>query len=109
MMPLDRRITIQRNDGERDDQGVFIDDWQDLASVWARRNNSGSVDSEAAGGIIVLTAQSFLIRYREDLIPLNPAVLRIIDSDGNIWEVESLAESDARRRAISISAVREVT
>ena len=64
---------------------------------------------ETAGGVLVQAARNYTVRWRADVFSLSPAQLRIIDDLGHVWSVDSVAESDARRRVIGIQCVREVT
>ena len=107
-MPLDRRITIQRNDGERDERGEFMDDWQDFAGVWAQQSGAGSVDSETPGGVLIISSRNYTVRYRSDLLSTDLNILRIVDADGNIWNIENIVESDSRKRFVQIETIREV-
>lgn len=107
-MPLDRRIRIERDMGERNDSGEYVPNWTLIAEVWAQKFAAGSADSETAGGTLVIAARNYTIRWRADINALTPAGLRIVDGDGAIWNVDTLAESDARRRFINISTLREV-
>lgn len=106
-MPLDRRITIQEDRGTRNMHGEFVHDWQDFASVWAERRGAGSVDSPTEGGILVLEAVTFTVRYTSTLAALDMALIRILDAAGTVWNPESIAESDRRRRFLTFTATRE--
>ena len=106
-MPLDRRIQIQRDHGDYNDDGEFIHDWRDVARVWAVRQGVGASDTIGTGGT-ALTVENvtFTIRYTSTLATLNPARVRVVDDESQTWSVDVIAESDARRRFLSISAVR---
>ena len=104
---LDRRITIQRNTGARGAYGEFRDDWQNLASVWAQQSGAGSVDAEGESGVLILASRNYTIRYRSDLLTTDINILRVVDADMNVWNIESIVESDSRKRFIQIECVRE--
>ena len=106
-MALDRRITIQRNTGARDAYGEFRNDWQDLTGVWAQQSGAGSVDAEGESGVLILASRNYTIRYRSDLLSTEINILRVVDANGNIWNIESIVESDSRKRFIQIETVRE--
>ena len=77
--------------------------------MWAQQNGAGSSDVETSAGVLVQAARNFTIRWRADLFDVSPALLRIIDDLGHTWNVDSIAESDQRRRVIGIQCLREVT
>ena len=110
MPTLDRVITLERDVGGFNDVGEYIADWQPVGGgpIWAQQNAAGSSDVETEAGIIVTAVRNYTIRWREDLLNVSPAVLRIVDEFGHRWNVDSVAESDARRRALGIQCVREV-
>ena len=110
MPGLDRRITVQRRVTETDDFGRPLPTViETIASVWAQRHSAGTVDTLLAGGVLVTESVSWTIRYREDVIAADLGALQITDSSGVVWNPETMIESDARRRYIDISAVREVS
>ena len=109
-MPLDRVITLERDEGGFV-LGEYVPDWQpiDGGPMWAQQNSAGSSDVETSGGVLVQAARNYTIRWRADLFDVSPALLRIIDDLGHTWNVDSIAESDHRRRVIGIQCLREVT
>ena len=48
------------------------------------------------------------IRYRADLLGFDLAALRAVDALGHPWNVIAMEESDARRRFLTLTAVRSV-
>ena len=108
-MPLDRVIALERDEGAFV-EGVYVADWQPISGspVWAQQNSAGASDVETSGGILVQAARNYTIRWRSDLFDISPAKLRIIDALGHVWNVDSVAESDHRRRIIGIQCLREV-
>lgn len=106
-MPLlDRPIVVEQNHGMRNASGEFVDDWRTLGRMWAIQQSAGEVDVETAGGIIVSEARNYVVRWRRDLFLLSPAVVRIIDDLGIMWNVDAMSESRDRRRYLSISCQR---
>ena len=77
-MPLDRRITIQRNHGTHV-EGVFVNDWRDVATVWADRRDLDSTDIADIGGSISITTRRWRIRYRADLEDVDTTLYRVVD------------------------------
>ena len=72
------------------------------------RRGAGSVDTETQGGIVITAARTYTVRWFEELITATIPNVSIIDELGHAWNADSVSESNARRRFISISAVREV-
>lgn len=107
-MPLDRRIRIERNHGVVNEAGELADDWRTFATVWSQKTSSGFSDAETTAGIVVTAVANFTLRYRSGVTDIVPSLLRIVDAAGAIWEVDSVRESDERRRFLEIQAVREV-
>ena len=107
-MPLDRRIRIERNHGDVNMAGELVDDWRPFATVWAQKTGAGFSDTETVSGIVVTAAANFTLRYRSGVTSITPDLLRIVDADNAIWEVDVVRESDERRRFIEIQALREV-
>lgn len=105
-MPLDRRVEIQRNDGERNARGEFVDDWQVAATAWAERRGAGSSDQVSTAGLIVLEVVTFTTRWTAELAGLDISLTRIVDDEGDTWNVEVIQESDVRRRFLVFQCVR---
>ena len=109
MAGLDRVITIQRQGGGRDDSGRFTSFWTDVARVWATRSGLGSIDMEVTGGTREVESVAWLVRWTSVLAPLDARSVRIVDAAGVVWNVQSIAESDAREVSLTFATVREVT
>ena len=75
------------------------------AAEWGRQLRT----LETSGGVLVQAARNYTIRWRADLFDVSPALLRIIDDLGHVWNVDGVSESDQRRRVIGIQCLREVT
>ena len=107
-MPLDRRITvIITADGEYDQYGEFQPGVPVEYPMWAEQRGAGSVDTNTPGGIYVSAVRSYTVRYSAALVDASIATVTIRDADGNIWNADSISESDARKRYIGIDALRE--
>ena len=76
--------------------------------VWADQAGAGSVDTETSAGIVITAARTYTVRWFEELITATIPNVAIVDDLGHTWNADSVSESNARRRYISISAVREV-
>ena len=111
MPGLDRRITLERDEGSRDSEtGQFVSDWQPVATVWARRGSLGSVDTiDPGGSLIVLESVGWLFRWTAELAALSVDRLRVRDDEDQLWNPSLLTESDVRRRYLTLQATRVAT
>lgn len=97
-MALDRRITIQRNAGMRDQHGEFMDDWQDVDTVWASLFDA-SLDRETPPeGVRTYLDRKWRIRWRSDVAALDPATTRVVDG-ANTLTISGISEFTDRGRA----------
>ena len=123
-MALDRRITIHieaigRRATQQDvDDGLMIDgvlvfpgDYIDgpTASypVWAEQRAAGSSDTATSGGTVITSVRNYSVRWFHALAVSVIAFVSIEDEDGLIWDADDVSLSDARRRVITISALRQ--
>lgn len=70
---LDRRIVIRRDFGTT--TGPFnehIEDWQDLATVWAKRTDASANESYRAQEVGAQISARFMIRYSSQVADVNP-------------------------------------
>ena len=64
---MDRRITIEADTGTRNEYGEVVQDWTELATVWAAvKQQSAREGFESAGQVSEVEA-AFTIRYRSDV------------------------------------------
>ena len=108
MPTLDRRITLERATEQDQGYGEFDIVWAPLASVWARQRTQQAEDEVQVGGLETTGAITWTIRYRADLLGFDLATLRVRDALGHLWNIETVQESDARRRFLMITAIRSV-
>lgn len=108
-MALDRRITVKiSGEGFRDEHGEYQPGPVTDYPLWADQAGAGSVDTETSAGIVITAARTYTVRWFEELISATIPNVAIVDDLGHTWNADSVSESNARRRYISISAVREV-
>lgn len=100
-MALDRRISIQRNEGVQEQNGEFVVIWIDVARVWAARRGAGTYDVLVGSQVREAAAVTWDVRFTAALAALTASQTRIVDAAGEIWNVDSIAESDARRRFLT--------
>ena len=121
-MALDRRIRIEieapgrragMNETEIDPdtgdpyaQGVYIPGPITAYPVWAERRSAGSNDQPTSAGFITVSAQNYLVRWFRELEIANIALVEVIDEFDQVWDADSIAPGDARRRLITIQCLR---
>ena len=104
-MPLDRLIIVRLEAlGERVD-GKYVDGKVTAYRVWAERLSSSATDAASAGtGTVVQAIVTWRVRW-VTAIARHRVDLISIEADGFFWNVESVAESDERRRFIELRAI----
>lgn len=90
---LDRRILLQRHVGARDTYGQPRDEWQDVATVWAkvRATGGGEAFNEPTSQRSARQMVEFTIRWRSDANPR----LRVV-WESRIYDVVDVAEMGRR-------------
>ena len=115
---LDRRITIQRNDGMRNQHGEFVDLWMEIDTVWASLDDPGAVLQVTSAGASSVERRHYTIRYREDVAGVEVAKLRVVEGPSTardayaVIEVRELTSSGRdlhRRRYMVIETARNST
>jgi len=66
---LNRRIKIQAQVDTVDTIGQPLNDWVDVATVWAHIRHLSGVESIKAGADVSVSKASIRIRYRQDITP----------------------------------------
>ena len=106
-MALDREIIISiEAPGTRNQQGIYEPGPVTAYNVWAERRAAGSNDQPTSGGFITVSAQSYLVRWFEELELANIALVSVEDEFGQVWDPDSIAPGDARRRFITMQCLR---
>ena len=106
-MALDRRITIKIEEyGTRDMNGNYVPGPVVSYPVWAERRAAGSNDQPTSGGFITVSAQNYGVRWFKELELADIALVMVEDEYGQIWDADSIAPNDARRRFINIQVLR---
>jgi len=111
-MAFDSRITVGiRAEGTRDTKGRYVPGPITNYPVWADERNAGSSDQEAPQGIIVREIRTFLIRWflALSVAPISRVSVSKLEADGttvSTWNALNKAESNERRRYITIEAIR---
>ena len=68
---------------------------------------AGSSDTATSGGTVITSVRNYSVRWFHALAVSVIAFVSIEDEDGLIWDADDVSLSDARRRAITISALRQ--
>ena len=106
-MAFDREVTISiEAPGTRNQSGVYQPGPVTAYSVWAERSSAGSNDQATSGGFITVSAQNYVVRWFVELETANIALVELEDEFGQVWDADSIAPSDARRRYITIQCIR---
>ena len=87
-------------------QGEYIDGPTISYPVWAERRSAGSSDQTTSAGIETVNAVTYLVRWFRELEIANVALVSVVDEYDLQWDVDSIAPGDARRRTITLAAVR---
>ena len=104
-MPLDRLITVRLQAlGERV-EGKYVDGPITVLRVWAEKSSSASTDEGSDGtGTVIQAIVTWRVRW-VTAIARHRVDLMSIEADGFFWNVESVNESDERRRFIELRAI----
>ena len=106
-MPLDRLITVSLQALGKRVNGKYVDGKVTAYRVWAERISSASASTDAASagtGTVVQAVVMWRIRW-VTAIARHRVDLMSIEADGFFWNVESVNESDERRRFIELRAI----
>lgn len=96
---LRHRITLQKYTETTDEEGFSIQEWQDIATVWASIENLYGREYWQAAAIQAENTIKFIIRYRKDL----PNDMRIKFQDQH-YEIISINNIKYKNEYIEIKA-----
>lgn len=65
--PLDRRITIQRQDVSQSESGAEVVRWVDVATVYAKKKETAGYERFASAQFVGRAAKQFLIRWSSEV------------------------------------------
>ena len=117
-MALDRRITIHiealghsatSQEAQNDPDvttGQYIPGPTTDYPVWTERRAVGSSDTATVGGIVTSSVVTYLVRWFQRLELTNIALVTITDEFNQLWDVDTVSPSDARRRLITLTCFR---
>lgn len=95
---LNRRVIIQQDIGAtRNSIGEHVEDWVDVATVWAGKKNQASREYFAASKINAELTDLFIIRYRSDI----DSKMRLV-FDGKNYNIIGAPDPDGSRRELQL-------
>ena len=94
---FDQRITIQNVTESVDTFGQRVQAFSTLANVWAKVEEKSGSEGETSDQIIATRKVQFLIRWRNDINEQMRILYR-----GQIYEIESIINGDARHHTMRI-------
>ena len=100
-MPLDRIISLEEPVISRDTFGSDITTWAPLAQVWAEKRERKGKERFIPGSNVTLATRS--VTWRIHYRPGITEVMRIIDGQRVVWNIQGIAEIGFHRYLDSIS------
>ncbi|WP_226578884.1 phage head closure protein [Acuticoccus sediminis] len=89
---LDRRVTLERlTDGGTDAFNVAIEEWAEVATVWAQARPNRGAERFTAAEVNGSAVMSFQIRYRSDVTVKDRLVY-----EGRVWNIVDVREVGRR-------------
>lgn len=86
---LNRRITIQQLTNTVDDEGIPVETWTDVCTVWAARSPLSGKEYFAAAAANAEKTVKYRIRYRPGVLPN----MRLVDHrDGVTYEIKAVLD-----------------
>lgn len=100
---LDDRITIEEFSITQDEFGNIVEEWVELATVWADVFTQKAEDTYSAAQNLEIRTLRFQIRYRDDLTRSSHRVIW----NGDTYDIYDLDESRRRDGVLWITATEE--
>ncbi len=98
---LRHRITIQEDTGTINKVGQRTASWTTLATEWAQVEGLSGVERFAAQQVVAQLNYKITIRHRSDVNETH----RILLSNGEILDIQSVLDPDGRRRELQILCI----
>ncbi|TEA79833.1 phage head closure protein [Allopusillimonas ginsengisoli] len=96
--PLNRRITIQRQDTAEDEYGEPIPGaWVDVAPVWANIAHKSGLETVKSGVDVSIVQASIRIRYREDIT----AGMRVVHKS-TVYDIRGVLPDESGREFVDL-------
>ena len=102
-MPFDTPITLHLEAlGTRDNHGEYVPGPITDYPLWADQRGAGSTDTLTSTGTFTTEVRTFTVRWFRELEIHQTDLIRLTDGAGSLWDIESVASSDERRRYITM-------
>ena len=99
---LDRRIRLERIVATRDELNSPVEQWLELATVWASKLDVRDSERFASAGVGAEIGTRFQIRHSKAVADLNPKDRLVFD--GRAYDIVGVKEI-GRREGLEISAL----
>jgi SPP1 family predicted phage head-tail adaptor len=94
---LNRRITLQRRESVKDDEGIVTEGWADVAAVWAAVEPLRGREYFTAAAVNQENTVRFRMRYR----PGVTSEMRVL-YDGRIYDINSVIDVNESHQEIQL-------
>jgi SPP1 family predicted phage head-tail adaptor len=94
------RITFQSFSETTNENGFPVQDWTDIKTVWAMKKTLQGREYYQAAATQNENTVRWVIRYTKGLTP----DMRIIDQNGQVYEIVSIINDDGRNTTLTIIA-----
>ncbi|CDH18565.1 phage head closure protein [Xenorhabdus bovienii] len=84
---LRHRITLQKNKSTRDTFGGVINNWEDVAEVWAEVIAISGRELVASGAVLSEATVRIWLRYRDDITTTNRIVYQGASTHGKTFAI----------------------
>ncbi|MDC9582710.1 phage head closure protein [Xenorhabdus sp. PR6a] len=84
---LRHRITLQKNKSTRDTFGGVINNWEDVADVWAEVIAISGRELVASGAVLSEATVRIWLRYRDDITTANRIVYQGASTHGKTFAI----------------------
>ncbi|CAM3300863.1 putative head-tail adaptor [Xenorhabdus nematophila ATCC 19061] len=84
---LRHRITLQKNKSTRDKLGGVINNWEDIAEVWAEVIAISGRELVASGAVLSEATVRIWLRYRDDITTANRIVYQGASTHGKTFAI----------------------
>lgn len=91
------RIKFLKKTYTRDSEGMTVETWQDVATVWASYEPISGREYFAAAAVNAENTARFRIRYYKDISP----DMRVL-FDGRTFDIKSVIDVQGRRREMEL-------
>lgn len=105
---LNRRLRLQKVTMTTDSEGMSIEAWSDVASLWAGINPMSATEVAQAAQTEERVTHHIMIRYRTDISP-RMRFLYVTPQGTRVFFIHSLVQPDENHREMDCQAEEIVT